>query len=120
MRALDRVSSARVQVGVVDVGRWEQFGLDEVLPFQAMWYTVPAGESSPRDCHPEVELSLVVSGTAWVETATAAVAVGAGSAFLLDSDEAHTVHNRSAEVLVVFSAYWLPVAVAGAAGARCA
>jgi mannose-6-phosphate isomerase-like protein (cupin superfamily) len=41
------------------------------------------------------------------------VDVPAGGAFLLDSGEKHLVHNRSAdEPLVIFSAYWLPAAVA--------
>jgi quercetin dioxygenase-like cupin family protein len=108
MRAFDRGTAANVPVGVVDVARWEQFDLNDTLPFGAMWYSIPPGEQSPRDCHPEAELSLVVSGTAWVETASGVVAVDTGSAFLLEGNEAHTVHNRSSELLVVFSAYWLP------------
>ena len=40
-----------------------------------------------------------------------------GSAFLLDSEEAHVVHNRSTEApLVVFSAYWMPAAAGAGAG----
>jgi quercetin dioxygenase-like cupin family protein len=106
-------------VGAVDVARWEQYSLDGTLPFQAMWYTVPPGASSPRDCHPEVELSIVISGTASVETGGQVTDVGAGSAFLLDSEEAHVIHNRSAGTpLLVFSRFWMPAgaAAAGQAG----
>ena len=107
MRTFDRRSSRSSRVGVVDVSRWEQFGLGGTLPFDAMWYTVPGGESSPVDRHPELELSVVVAGTAHVEVGGVVRRVEAGSAFLLESDEAHVVHNRSEQPLTVFSAYWL-------------
>lgn len=97
-------------VGTVDVARWEQYGLAGVLPFQAMWYTVRPDSSSPRDCHPEVELSVVISGTAFVEAGGQITEVKAGSAFLLDSEEAHIIHNRSAQTpLSVFTTYWMPL-----------
>lgn len=96
-------------VGTVDVARWEQYGLEGVLPFQAMWYTVRPDSSSPRDRHPEVELSVVISGTAFVEAGGQITEVNAGSAFLLDSEEAHIIHNRSAATpLSVFTTYWMP------------
>lgn len=103
-------------VGVVDVARWEQYGLDGTLPFQAMWYSVPPASSSPQDRHPEVELSVVVSGTASVETGGRVTDVAQGSCFLLDSEEAHVIHNRSAdEPLRVFTTFWMPLATAGGA-----
>lgn len=112
MRKFDSTESRSALVGVVDVARWEQYGLGASLPFQAMWYTVPPGSSSPRDCHPEVELSLVMTGRAVVETAAGSTEVRPGSAFLLDSREAHVVHNRSTDTpLLVFSAYWMPTGV---------
>ena len=96
-------------IGTVGVARWEKYSLGDVLPFQAMWYTVPPGGSPPQDCHPEVELSIVISGTATVEVKGKITDVPAGSAFLLDSREAHIVHNRSRDIpLMVFSAYWMP------------
>jgi mannose-6-phosphate isomerase-like protein (cupin superfamily) len=102
-------------VGVVDVARWEQYGLDGTLPFQAMWYSLPPNSSSPQDRHPEVELSVVVSGTASVETGGEVTDVAQGSCFLLDSEEAHVIHNRSAdERLRVFTTYWMPLAPAAA------
>jgi quercetin dioxygenase-like cupin family protein len=74
-----------------------------------MWYTVPAGASSSQDRHPEVELSVVISGTAWVEASGQVTEVGKGSAFLLDGEEAHIIHNRSADTpLLVFTTYWMP------------
>ncbi len=107
MYAFDRLTAATVSAGVVDVARWEQFTPAADIPFGAMWYSVPPRHSSPRDRHPEAELSLVLTGTACIETPDGVVAVRAGSAFLLDADEPHTVHNPGDEPLVVFSAYWL-------------
>jgi len=109
MRLFARDRALASAFGPVDVARWEQYDLDDTLPFQAMWYTVPPGGSPPQDCHPEVELSIVISGTATVEANGKITDVPAGSAFLLDSREAHIVHNKSYDVpLMVFSAYWMP------------
>ena len=94
----------------VDVFRWDGYDGVDAMPFKAMWYEVPAGGKSPTDQHPEVELSIVVSGAAAVAVDGAdPVEVPTGGAFLLNSDEAHVVYNRSDEQpLVVFSAYWMP------------
>jgi quercetin dioxygenase-like cupin family protein len=109
MRHFVSDSAESYNVGVVDVARWEQFGLGDTLPFQAMWYTVPPTASSPRDQHPEVELSVVVSGTASVEASGEITDVAQGSCFLLDSDEAHIIHNRSSETpLFIFTTFWMP------------
>ncbi len=114
MRAFDNTTADTYAVGDVEVARWEQFGVGDLMPFGAMWYVVPPGSSSPVDCHPEGELSLVVGGTALVHAGGEAVEVRQGSAFMLDPDEDHMVRNLSAdEPLVVFSAYWMPAAVAG-------
>ena len=105
-------------VGVVDVARWEQYSLEGTLPFQAMWYTVPPASSSPQDCHPEVELSVVVGGTASVEASGGITDVAQGSCFLLDSEEAHVIHNRSTDTaLKVFTTYWMTLEAGAAAGA---
>jgi quercetin dioxygenase-like cupin family protein len=110
MRTFDSSSAASATVGPLDIARWEQYGLGEKLPFGAMWYTVPAGRSSLRDCHPELELSLVLNGTAFVECGGRITEVPTGSAILFDSEEPHIVHNRSHDVpLNIFSAYWMPV-----------
>jgi mannose-6-phosphate isomerase-like protein (cupin superfamily) len=109
MRHFDSESAESYAVGVVGVARWEQYTLGDALPFQAMWYTVPPASCSPQDCHPEVELSIVVSGTASVETGGRITDVGHGSCFLLDSAEAHVIHNRSTDTpLMVFTTYWMP------------
>ena len=114
MRHFASDSAESNPVGVVDVARWEQYSLEDTLPFQAMWYTVPPESSSPQDCHPEVELSVVINGRAWVEASGQMTEVAPGSAFLLDSEEAHVIHNRSAEVpLTVFTTYWMPLATVG-------
>jgi mannose-6-phosphate isomerase-like protein (cupin superfamily) len=110
MRHFVSGSAESYAVGVVDVARWEQYGLDGTLPFQAMWYTVPPNSSSPRDCHPEMELSVVISGTASVEAGGAITEVAPGSCFLLDSEEAHVIHNRDDAVpLFIFTTYWMPL-----------
>lgn len=108
MRVLDRESAALERVGVVDFTRFDQFGV--TLPFSAMWYTIPAGGSSPPDRHPEVELSVVLDGVALVEAAGTVGRVEAGSSFLLDGDEPHVMHNGSDRPLVVFTAFWAPAA----------
>lgn len=103
------------------MARWEQYSLEDTLPFQAMWYTVPPDASSPQDCHPEVELSVVISGRAWVEASGNTTEVAPGSAFLLESEEAHVIHNRSgSDPLLVFTTYWMPrePVAAAAAGAE--
>jgi cupin domain len=97
-------------VGPVDVARWEQYGLQDTLPFGAMWYSIPAGESSPQDCHPEMELSIVITGTASVEASGVVTEAPQGTAFLLDGSEAHIIHNHSAERLLIFTTYWMPLA----------
>jgi quercetin dioxygenase-like cupin family protein len=120
MRHFASDSAESSPVGVVDVARWEQYSLEDTLPFQAMWYTVPPDSSSPQDCHPDVELSVVISGRAWVEASGQVTEVAPGSAFLLDSEEAHVIHNRSGDdPLLVFTTYWMPrepVAAAVASG----
>lgn len=116
MRTFDSGKSAYAEVGPIQVARWEQqYEFGTTLPFGAMWYTVPPGASSVRDCHPEPELSIVVAGTGFVEVASGITEVGVGSAFLLDSEEAHVVHNRTDDSpLTIFSAYWMPLADADA------
>ena len=121
MRHFASDSAESNPVGVVDVARWEQYSLEDTLPFQAMWYTVPPESSSPQDCHPEVELSVVINGRAWVEASGQMTEVAPGSAFLLDSEEAHVIHNRSSrDPLLVFTTYWMPrePVAAGAASAE--
>jgi|GEM_PF-2727161 len=117
MRHFASGSAKSYLVGTVEVTRWEQYSLRDTLPFQAMWYTVPPGASSPQDCHPEFELSVVISGTASVETGGRITEVAAGSCFLLDSGEAHIIHNRSGEPLFIFTTYWMPGAAAAAIAA---
>jgi quercetin dioxygenase-like cupin family protein len=115
MRHFVSESAESYAVGVVDVARWEQYSLEDALPFQAMWYTVPPASSSPRDCHPEMELSIVINGTASVEAGGQFTEVAPGSAFLLDSGEAHVIHNRSAaDPLLVFTTFWMPGGAAAA------
>ena len=109
MRHFAGDSAESYAVGVIDVARWEQFGLGSTLPFQAMWYSVPPESSSPADCHPELELSVVVDGTASVEASGRVTDVRQGDCFLLDSAEPHVIHNRSADVpLRVFTTFWMP------------
>ena len=108
MRHFASESAESYAVGVVDVARWEQFGLGDLLPFQAMWYSVPPGSSSPRDQHPELELSVVIDGTAVVEASGDLTDVAQGSCFLLGSEEAHVIHNRSADTpLRIFTTFWM-------------
>lgn len=110
MLRLDRSMAPEMRVGDVDVRRWDQFAVSDALPFFAMWYSVPPGGTSPRDAHPELELSVVVAGRAHVESDSGAVTeAGTGEVFILSSGEGHVVHNRSTDTeLTIFSAYWWP------------
>ena len=109
MRSFDRATSQSIREGVLELIRWEQYGIDDSLPFGAMWYTVPPMSSSPKDEHFEGELSIVISGRAFVEADGRVTEVAAGNAFLLDGDEPHIIHNRSDDTpLLIFSAYWDP------------
>lgn len=93
-------------------GRWSQYAesgdLPE-LPFNAMWCVVPPGGRSNEDCHPELELSVVVDGAATFESPSGRVDASTGTAVLMDSAERHVIHNKSTESrLVVLSIYWMP------------
>jgi mannose-6-phosphate isomerase-like protein (cupin superfamily) len=113
MRKFDSSSAQSTTNGPVDVARWEQYGLGSTMPFDAMWYSVMAGQSSARDCHPELELSIVISGTASVEVGGTITDMPVGSAFLFDSEEGHIIHNRQDVPVTIFSAYWMPVDAPG-------
>jgi quercetin dioxygenase-like cupin family protein len=108
LRTFDNTTAESYLVADIDVVRWEQYGLGDAMPFNAMWYTVPAGSTSPPDCHPEVELSVVLSGSVTVSGDDTEAVVESGSAFLIESGETHWVRNSSDAPVVVFSAYWMP------------
>ncbi len=97
MRTFDLITGESLFVKDLRVVRWEQYELDREMPFQAMWYSVPPGSESPLDQHPELELSIVVAGTAHVLAGDAVHEIKQGNAFLLSSTEAHVVQNRSAD-----------------------
>ncbi|HEV2888241.1 MAG TPA: cupin domain-containing protein [Jatrophihabitans sp.] len=121
MRTFDSNSAESATVGPLDIARWEQYDLRDMMPFGAMWYTVPAGGSSLLDCHPERELSIVIEGTAFVECNATVTEVPRGSAILFDSEEPHVIHNRDQDApLTIFSAYWLPPAGSSEAGSGAA
>jgi len=109
MRTFDNTTADTEAVADCTMARWVQYGLGDRMPFQAMWYVVPPGSSTPLDCHPELELSIVVSGSGVVGCGDDSAEVGPGIAFLLESEEDHTVRNNSPDQpLIVFSAYWMP------------
>jgi mannose-6-phosphate isomerase-like protein (cupin superfamily) len=116
MRRFQSTTADTYAIGDVEVARWEQYGLGDLMPFDAMWYVVPPGSSTPVHSHPEPELSIVVSGSGVLRSGDDRATVQPGTAFLLESDEDHTVHNPSTDQpLVVFSAYWMPREDAGTA-----
>jgi hypothetical protein len=95
----------------IRIGRWTQYPASQQLPFDAMWCVFEPGSRSNEDCHPEVELAVVVSGAARFESPEGAPPVDAptGSAVLLGSTERHVVVNASrTDPLVLLSVYWLP------------
>lgn len=93
----------------IKVGRWERYpGLDH-LPFGAMWCVVSPGGSSEPDHHPEIEMAVVVRGTARYTVDGRTVEAEAGSVILLEPEERHVIHNASLdESLTILSLYWLP------------
>lgn len=118
MQVFDYSTSHKDVVDKVDVVRWEQFPAVDGFPFKVMWYCVPPSSNSPLDCHSEVELSIVLRGTATVQTDGSRKTVEQGNGFLLDSSQAHTVFNTSPdEPLLILSAYWMPLADGGAGDA---
>lgn len=93
----------------IRVGRWERYPGLTALPFGAMWCVVDPGASSQPDRHPEVEMAVVVGGTARYAGDGGTVEAEAGSVVLLDPGEGHVIHNVSAqEPLTILSLYWLP------------
>ena len=110
MRHLIKEATEPYAIGVVDVYPWDKLPVGHHLPFGCLWYTLPPESTSKQDCHPEVELSIVVSGTASVEASGEITDVAAGGIFLLDPEEAHIIHNRSSDQpLMVFTTYWMPL-----------
>ncbi|MBV6696710.1 cupin domain-containing protein [Kitasatospora aureofaciens] len=110
MRSLDCGSAVLTAEYGIRIGRWTQYPEAAKLPFDAMWCVVGPGSSSVRDCHPEVELAVVVTGRAEFEVEGAGTtAAPTGTAVLLDPQERHVIHNRSqTDPLTVLSIYWLP------------
>ncbi|HEY9475557.1 MAG TPA: cupin domain-containing protein [Mycobacteriales bacterium] len=93
-------------------GRWAQYAesgdLPE-LPFDAMWVVVPPGGRTNEDCHPELELSVVVEGSATFESPNGRTDASAGTTVLMDSAERHVIYNKSTESrVVILSVYWMP------------
>jgi hypothetical protein len=115
MEKLNAETARLTSENQIQIGRWTQYAINGQLPFNAMWCVIPPGGSSRRDCHVEVELAVVVDGAADFEAPDDIAQVEGrteapqGTAMLLNSNEAHIVHNRSAiEPLVLLSVYWLP------------
>jgi mannose-6-phosphate isomerase-like protein (cupin superfamily) len=110
VRHLIKETTESYAIGVVDVFPLDNYPVGHQLPFGSLWYTLPPNSTSKQDCHPEVEMSIVVSGTAAVEASGEITEVASGGIFLLDPEEAHIIHNRSADrPLMVFTTYWMPL-----------
>ncbi len=118
MRTFDNATAESYLVADIAVVRWEQYGLGEAMPFNAMWYTVPPGSTSPADCHPEPELSIVLGGRVTVSVDDSVADVEAGNAFLIEAGETHVVRNPGDGPVLVFSAYWLPASAETEAAAH--
>lgn len=109
MRRLTSDSTRLTEEFGILTGRWAQYPELDDLPFGAMWCVIPPGAHSQEDCHPEIELAVVVSGSAAFESSGTSMDAPLGSAVLLGSNERHIVHNRSdGSPLVLLSLYWMP------------
>jgi quercetin dioxygenase-like cupin family protein len=110
--AMRRVSADSAQLTEeygIRIGRWTQYPETEAFPFDAMWCVLPPGARAAEDRHPEMELAVVVNGSAVFESGETTIDAAPGAAVLLSSNERHVVRNRSDESpLVVLSVYWLP------------
>ncbi|HKN51493.1 MAG TPA: cupin domain-containing protein [Amycolatopsis sp.] len=91
----------------IHIGRWSQYAGLGALPFDAMWFEVPAHGQSKTDCHPEVELAVVVDGEATFTVDGRDTPAPRGTAILLQPGESHVVHANDGPVRVL-SIYWLP------------
>ena len=99
--------------------RWERYEDLGDLPFGAMWCVVPPGAHGDEDRHPEVELAVVVDGSAVIESSGTKLDAPLGSAVLISSHEPHVVHNRSErDPLRLLSLYWMPEGMAERSGER--
>lgn len=112
MRRVSADSAQLTEEFGIRVGRWTQYDNADELPFGAMWCVVPPGSKTDPDSHPELELAVVVDGSAIFEAGQATIEAAAGAAVLLSSNEQHVVHNTSDDSpLVMLSLYWLPTNV---------
>lgn len=91
----------------IHIGRWSQYAGLDGLPFDAMWFEVPAHGRSATDIHPEIELAVVVDGVATFTVDGENTTAPRGTAILLQPGESHVVHAHDAPVRVL-SLYWLP------------
>ncbi|MFK8849708.1 cupin domain-containing protein [Streptomyces sp. Ac-502] len=100
----------------IGIGRWEEHPKKQPLPFDAMWCRIPAHSESAPDEHPEVELAVVVGGTAVFTVDGTEVTAGPGTAVLLSPGERHVI-KAAGEPVRILSVYWLPSAAgSGEAG----
>lgn len=115
MHELSESRAAYAPENGLDIARWSQFPAAAAFPFGAMWYVVPPSSASRQDCHPEVEVAVVVRGDGEFEAGGERLPARPGASVVFASEEAHVIHNTSAtEPLVVLSVYWLPTAEASA------
>jgi len=91
----------------IGIGRWERYAKEQQLPFDAMWCRIPAHSESVQDKHPEVELAIVLGGTAVFTVDGEDVTVEPGTAVLLSPGERHVI-KAADESVRILSVYWLP------------
>lgn len=91
----------------IHIGRWSQYAGLAGLPFDAMWFEVPAHSRSALDTHPEIELAVVIDGVATFTVDGEDTTAPRGTAILLQPGENHVVHAHD-EPVRVLSLYWLP------------
>ena len=104
MRKSDTTTADTYAIGDVEVARWEQYGLDDILPFGSIRYVAPPNAGHPVHCHPEAKLSIVVSRRGVVRAGNDSATVQPGTAFLLASEEGQTARNDAADQPLVKAA----------------
>lgn len=78
----------------------------ETLPFQATYFNVLPGQSTPSDIHAECELWIVLEGCGHLFFEGQLYPLQQRDSFYFPSYTQHQVHNISDDVLIICSIFW--------------
>jgi mannose-6-phosphate isomerase-like protein (cupin superfamily) len=78
----------------------------ERLPFQATYFDVLPGQSTPPDIHAESELWIVLEGRGHLCFEGQIYPLEQKDSFYFPSYTQHQVHNHSDDLLIICSIFW--------------